>query len=147
VSDFILEKFLPYKLAVLAGLVSDRFAQEYQQQFDISVPEWRVIAHLSQAEKISIREIYQKVGMDKPKTSRAAARLVEAGYVSKKINSGDKRLIELALTAKGRAMMAKITPISHTFQADFLKRLTPDQKMMFTDIIDVLLTDLGDPTS
>jgi DNA-binding MarR family transcriptional regulator len=142
VSDFVLEKFLPYQLAVLARVVSDQFSQKYQKQFTISVPEWRVVAHLSQAEKISIREIYQKVGMDKSKTSRAATRLVEAGYVSKETNPRDKRLIELSLTGKGRAMIEAITPMALTFDAESLRCLTPSQKAVFTECMTILIEAL-----
>ena len=122
-TEFVLEDFLPYQLAVLATRLSERFSHRYQDKFGISVSEWRVIAHLSQTEKISIREIYAKVGMDKSKASRAAARLECAGYVSKKVNPRDRRLIELSLTKMGRELVAEIQPLSEEFQREILASL------------------------
>ena len=130
-AEFVLEDFLPYQLAVLANRVSDGFSQLYRQKFGISVPEWRVVAHLSQAEKVSIREVYKQVEMDKSKASRAAARLVEAGYVSKKVNADDRRLVELSLTPKGRAMVREIGPMGQAFQARVLDCLQPQQRDHF----------------
>ncbi|NOX74675.1 MAG: MarR family transcriptional regulator, partial [Alphaproteobacteria bacterium] len=115
-SEFQLEQFLPYQMAVLSNRVSDEFSKMYRDRFGISVSEWRVVAHLYQAEKVSIREVYQQVQIDKSKASRAAARLEKSGYVSKKINPGDRRLVELSLTEKGRAMHDEIGPMGVAFQ-------------------------------
>lgn len=120
---FDLDNFLPYQLAVLAGRVSLAFSRTYREKFGISIAEWRVIAHLSQREKISIREIYQRVELDKSKVSRAAARLVKAGYVQKVVNQSDKRLVELSLTKSGRAMTAEIVILAAEFESGFLSSL------------------------
>ena len=138
-AEFILDDFLPYQLAVLANRVSEGFSKRYRDKFGITIPEWRVVAHLSQAEKVSIREIYQRVEMDKSKASRAAARLVEAGYVRKKVNSEDRRLIKLSLTQKGRDMIAEINPMGTSFQDEVLSSLTPEQRQAFLDAVKILM--------
>ncbi len=110
-TDFDLDTFLPYQLSVLAARVSaGGFARHYKQAYGISVAEWRVVAHLSRGDAVSVREIHERVNMDKPKVSRAASRLEEAGYVTKLTNSTDRRLVELSLTEKGWAMIADLTP-------------------------------------
>jgi len=123
VCDFDLNGFLPYQLSVLAGRVSLGFSDLYKQKFGITIPEWRVVAHLSQAGSVSVREIHQRVDMDKSKVSRAATRLENAGYVSKKVNDADRRLVELELTAKGRDMIAELTPIARAYEARVLTKL------------------------
>jgi len=138
-TDFDLNTFLPYQLAVLANRISDRFSQRYREKFGISIPEWRVVAHLSQARKVSIREIYQRIEMDKSKASRAAARLVEAGYVSKKVNACDRRLVELSLTQKGRDMMDEISVMSDQFQIEVMTCLPAEQRDVFLRSIETML--------
>lgn len=137
-SDFILNDFLPYQLAVLSNRISLRFSDYYQKKFGISLTEWRLVAHLSQSEKNSIREVYQKVEMDKSKASRAATRLVDAGYVSKRINPADRRLVELSLTAKGRAMMADIRPLAVKFENEVLNHLPESERKTFLSAIRIL---------
>jgi DNA-binding MarR family transcriptional regulator len=139
VADFVLDEFLPYQLAVLANRISDAFSKRYREKFGITVPEWRVVAHLSQAEKVSIREIYKQVEMDKSKASRAAARLVEAGYVTKKTNPGDRRLVELSLTRKGRDMMAEIGPLGAQFETEVLHCLPEGDRERFLTAVKTLL--------
>lgn len=120
---FSLADFLPYRLSVLAGRLSREFSARYQDRFGISIPEWRVVAHLSQAGTVSVREIYEMVDMDKSKVSRAAARLEQAGYVEKKVNPQDRRLVELSLTIKGKDMMAELAELANTYQAELEARL------------------------
>lgn len=138
--DFVLDDFLPYKLAVLSERVSREFSACYRERFGISTPEWRVVANLSQADgPVSIREIYGRVGMEKSKVSRAAARLQERGYVIKSENPDDRRLIRLSLSEKGRAMVRELTPLAHAFEARVLDALGPDGES-FRAALDTLLT-------
>lgn len=117
VTSFKLDDFLPYQLAVLSSRISAGFAKHYRDAYGISVSEWRVVAHLSQADSVSVREIHARVDMDKPKVSRAASRLEAAGYVTKTVNPKDRRLVELSLTPKGRDMIEALAPIAEEYEA------------------------------
>lgn len=125
-NDFILDAFLPYQLAVAASRVSREFSKAYQEQFGITVPEWRVLAHLSQTNAVSVREIHTQVDMDKSKVSRAASRLEEAGYVTKTINPSDRRLVELSLTKSGRELMGQLAYVASGYEETVTKDLGPD---------------------
>lgn len=133
-SKFVLDEFLPYQLAVLAARVSREFSALYKAKFGISIPEWRVVAHLSQAGAVSVREIHERVDMDKSKVSRAASRLEAAGYVTKRINRADRRLVELALTDQGKAMIDEMTPIARAYEDEVLQRLGADGSAFRTAI-------------
>ena len=126
-TKFVLDDFLPYQLAILAARVSREFSTLYKAKFGITIPEWRVVAHLSQAERpLSVREIFERVDMDKSKVSRAASRLEAAGYIEKSVNPDDRRLVELRLTGQGRRMIAELEPLARKFETEVLDRLGPD---------------------
>ncbi|WP_432450392.1 MarR family winged helix-turn-helix transcriptional regulator [Aliiroseovarius marinus] len=125
-TSFKLDNFLPYQLAVLSSRVSAGFAKHYRDAYGISVSEWRVVAHLSQADSVSVREIHARVDMDKPKVSRAASRLEAAGYVTKTVNPNDRRLVELSLTAKGRDMIEALAPIADAYEAQICALLADE---------------------
>ncbi len=125
VTGFALDRFLPYRLNVAAGRLSRDFATRYRERFGISIPEWRVVAHLSQSGAVSVREVHERVDMDKSKVSRAAQRLEAAGYVEKRVNAADRRLVELSLTPKGRAMMVELARVADAYQAELEARLGP----------------------
>ena len=122
-AGFALDGFLPYQLSVVARRVSQEYAARYEDKFGISIPEWRVVAHLSQEAAVSVREIHQRVDMDKSKVSRAAARLEENGFIRKRAHPSDGRLVELTLTDKGRAMISELTPIADAYEAEVMRLL------------------------
>ena len=98
---FDLSSFLPYRLAKLASRVSRGFAQEYSARFGLSIPEWRVMAHLSQSDTVSVRELHLKADLEKSKASRAAARLESAGLVVKKISKARSSFDQVHFISRG----------------------------------------------
>ena len=55
-----------------------------------------------------------------------SSRLQAAGLISKDTNDDDRRLLRLALTPKGQAMMAELTPLAADFEAALTDRLGPE---------------------
>ena len=111
-----LSGFLPYRIMVAAERLSAGLASRYRDEFGISVAEWRVLVHIADAGAVSVREIHRQVHLEKSKASRAATRLESSGYVRKGVNANDRRLVALTLTARGRALMAKLLPIAIDYQ-------------------------------
>ncbi|MBT2130250.1 MarR family winged helix-turn-helix transcriptional regulator [Aliiroseovarius lamellibrachiae] len=138
---FKLNDFLPYQIAVLSSRISAEFSKHYRDAYGITVSEWRVVAHLSQANSVSVREIHKRVDMDKPKVSRAASRLEGAGFITKTVNPHDRRLVELELTEKGREMIDALAPIARSYQEE-LETLMQNPKD-FRQQIDLLIDALG----
>lgn len=124
--SFDLSAFLPYQLAVASARISKGFAERYRAEFGLTIPEWRVLAHLAQSGSVSVREIHARVDMDKSKVSRAAARLEGAGLIEKRENSEDRRLLDMRLTDKGRALIDRIVPIADAYQAEVLAQIGAD---------------------
>jgi len=135
---FDLNAFLPYQLAVLSARVSRGFAAHYRARFGISTAEWRIVAHLSQAGEVSVGEMTRRVELEKSKVSRAATRLKAMGYITKHASATDKRLVSLALTDKGRAMIADLTPVALAYEAEVLQALqgdAPAYRRMLNDLL------------
>ncbi|MBW9117018.1 winged helix-turn-helix transcriptional regulator [Rhizobium cauense] len=125
-ASFMLSDFLPYRLAVVASRMSGAYERRHSSDSGLSVPEWRVLAHLSQSSEVSVREIQTRVDMEKSKVSRAASRLEAQGLVAKVVNPNDRRLVSLSLTSEGKALMVRLTPIALQFQADVRALLGAD---------------------
>ena len=43
-----LKEFLPYRLSIVTNRISASFARLYSEKFNLSIPEWRVMAVLGQ---------------------------------------------------------------------------------------------------
>lgn len=138
--EFDLTRFLPYRLTVAAERLSAGLARRYRSDYGISVPEWRVLAHLAHSGKVSVRDIEKRVSLDKSKVSRAASRLEAEGYITKAVNADDRRLLQLALTEKGRRLMVELIPLAVTYQKR-LENLVAEHLTGLEAAIDVLLEE------
>jgi len=119
----VLERFLPYRLSVLMLRISNAIAQSYERRFRLSVPEWRVMAVLGRFGPLSANGVAEKTQMDKVRVSRAVARLVAAGRVSRRTDRIDRRRSILALTAAGEAIHREIVPHAERVEARLLAGL------------------------
>jgi DNA-binding MarR family transcriptional regulator len=134
-----LEHFLPYRLSILSNTVSQAIADDYQRHYDISVTEWRVMAVLARFEGLSAREVAERTAMDKVAVSRALARLVSAGRVSRVTHDDDKRRSVLGLTEAGWRMHDDVAPMARARERELLARLDAEERAWLTRILDKLL--------
>lgn len=132
-----LQHFMPYRIAVLARGVSAALAKQYRS-LGISIPEWRVIAHLAEVGTCSSGDICLRTEMDKAKVNRAVTRLTAAGLVLSAISDVDRRLNVLKLAAKGRKVYDQIVPIALEHQRALLSVLSERERREFENTIEKL---------
>jgi len=131
----ILEDFLPYRLSVLMLRISNAIARSYERRFRLTVPEWRVMAVLGRFGPLSAMGVAEKTQMDKVRVSRAVARLVASGRVSRRTDPADRRRSVLALTAEGRAVHRKIVPHARRVEARLLAGLAPTERSQLDRLV------------
>ena len=111
-----LETFLPYRISVLANVMSSAIAEAYEERFGLTIPEWRVIAVLSRYPGLSAREVAQKSRMDAVAVSRAVNRLLRAGRLRRAVAREDRRRSVLQVSDAGAAMYREIAPLALEFE-------------------------------
>src|SRR3954468_20138762 len=134
-----LEEFLPYRLSILSNRISQAIAREYEQRFDLSVTEWRVMAVLARFDALSAREVAERTAMDKVAVSRALARLVESARVIRRTHDGDKRRSVLRLSAKGWKIHDAVAPLALAHERELLAHLSPAEREALSRILDKLM--------
>lgn len=142
-AELHLERFLPYRLSVLTNRVSDAIARHYSERFNLSVPEWRVMAVLGGAPNLSAREVASRTAMDKVQVSRAVASLIAARRVQREFDAQDRRITRLSLTAKGRAIYEEIVPLALHLEAVLLSALSAEEKSQLDRLLEKLSRRIG----
>lgn len=132
---FKLSSFLPYRLAVLSERVSRRLTVEYERTHGLSVAEWRVLVHLGHHGRGSVREIHEWVNLDKPRVSRAVARLEAGGLVRKIQDDTDARLVVISLTPDGQAALGDILPAATRIEARLLDAIDDQDLEIFLKVV------------
>ncbi len=143
VAAFKLAQFLPYRLSVVAEQVSRLVAKTYADRFDLSTPEWRVIAHLGYSTSLTALTIADRTAMDKVKVSRALARLTQRRLVRREVNPLDQRGALLALTPPGRSLYARVVPAALDTEKTILAALEPDDRAHLDRILGLLEASLA----
>lgn len=120
-TKLLLDRFLPYRLSVASNAVSQVIARAYESSHDLSMQEWRVIAVLGEADRLTQQAIVAKTKMDKVTVSRAARSLEERKIVRREANEDDARSLWLSLTAEGRKIYVKVIPAAVELEREVLK--------------------------
>jgi DNA-binding MarR family transcriptional regulator len=116
-----LDRFLPYRLSVASNAVSQVIARAYESSHGLSMQEWRVIAVLGEAERLTQQGIVAKTKMDKVTVSRAARSLEDRRIVRREANEDDARSLWLSLTAEGRKIYVKVVPAAVELEREVLR--------------------------
>lgn len=118
-----LETFLPYRLSILANMVSNAIARDYHARFGLTVPEWRLMAVLGRFGPDVATGLCARTAMDKVTVSRAMTRLIENGHISRGSDPNDRRRVIARLTRKGKSVHDKIVPVALAHERDLLAAL------------------------
>lgn len=133
-----LERFLPYRLSVLSNLVSGTIADAYQRRFDLTNPEWRVIAVLSRYPGLSAAEVGELTRMDAVAVSRAVARLLRAGRLRRAVSPLDRRRSVLSVSPAGAAVYREVAPVALGYERELLGALSASQRAVLDRALDAL---------
>ena len=131
-ASLLLERFLPYRLNRVSTAVSLAFRSVYGPHHDLTVPEWRVLATLGQAQAMSAKAIGRHSSMHKTKVSRAVRALEERRWLVRRDSPTDRREDILALTPLGRRTYDSIVPRATAFENRLLEALGPDARALIS---------------
>lgn len=141
-----LARFLPYRLSVLAFKVSKQLATQYAARFDITIPEWRVIAVLGQFNDVSADFVCGKTEMDRVTVSRAIAKLLGKRYIRRRFLREDRRHSVLNLAAGGRRIYEQIVPMARRYENALITGLSAAERQQLDMLLVALEKQIGAAT-
>jgi DNA-binding MarR family transcriptional regulator len=133
-----LDRFLPYRLVTLAQRLSTALSAIYDEEFGVSIAEWRILANLAGKGELSPTEIAVQTSMDKARVTRALKELRARRCLVRKRDAGDGRAYRLRLSAKGLALYARIAPLALAWEAELLAALDAAEYRELTRLLDKL---------
>lgn len=125
--DLVLSEFMPYRIVALGHLISRRLARAYENE-NLTIPEWRVLAVVSQESAVAARDVVARTPMDKMAVSRAVASLETKGLVARRAHPEDRRVAALQLSSAGRALFARVARLATAYEARLLSALTAEEQ-------------------
>jgi DNA-binding MarR family transcriptional regulator len=118
-----LESYLPYRLSVASNKVSALISKAYEARFGLTIPQWRLLAILSEGQPLSQQKLVSRTAMDKVTVSRAAQALITRGLVQSKPSDKDRRAVELSLTEAGVSVVQDVAPVALAFEKSLIEAI------------------------
>ena len=134
-----LETFLPYLLSVASNTISGGIADLYAERFDLSIPQWRIMAVIGRFDGLSARQVAERTAMDKVAVSRALKRLEDRGFLHRRMSNRDRRRSVLRLTSEGRDVYDEVAPMAIEYESRLLDTLTPAEREQLRALLERLM--------
>ena len=131
----LLADFLPYRLSVLSNRISRSIADRYEERFQLTLPEWRVMAVLGEEPDLSAGQVADRTAMDKVAVSRAVNKLLEAGRIERHFSNEDRRRSVIALSNEGQQIYREIIPLALDYEAKLLEHFSDEEKSQLDALI------------
>lgn len=139
-----LDAFLPFRLAVLSNAVSAQIKKIYEDEFRLSIWEWRVIAILGEGDGLTSTAISERAFMDKPLVSRTVTALQNRGLLVRTRDPNDLRREPLKLTLQGRAIYDAVAPRALSIERSFVSAFTDAEFELFESFLQRLADTVSD---
>lgn len=122
------DRMAVHRLIGKTFLLLDNQVRQYLRRFDLTLPEFSVLAHLEEGASLTISELSLRVICDKSVMTRMIDRLEARGLVRRERAAGrDRRLVQVYLTPAG-AELRQVAVAAHADLVDGLyKGLTWDE--------------------
>jgi 3-hydroxy-9,10-secoandrosta-1,3,5(10)-triene-9,17-dione monooxygenase reductase component len=142
-SNSFARNYLAYLLARASFIVSSEFHAELKN-WDLTVPEWRVLACLMDVEGLSVGELATMALMKQPGLTKVLDRMEADDLVQRKGTANDRRRVILHLTAKGRARIKPALAAAVKHETELLSQFTDEQRATIKYALDLLIDSRND---
>lgn len=129
---------------VLSSRISQAFVPEIEQQFGLTLAEWRVMLTVATRPNVPASQITELWAVDKMSVSRAVRRLDEKGFLSRRADPGDRRVSLLSLTDAGRRKYDDVLPTANARYREIVSVLAEDEFLILMRALDKMLGGLSE---
>lgn len=117
---------VPYLLNRVGVSVAERFTKRLEQ-YDMSLPMYRVLAVLRQTGTHTLGELSGMVSVELSTLSRLIGNMVRRGLVTRIRPEDNARIVEIDLTPAGAEMADRLMPIATLFEETLIADMDPKQ--------------------
>lgn len=140
---FDLRNYLPYLLNRVGFAVTDAFSESLAEA-SLTVPSWRVLAVLMHEGTIRIGELAELTSIELSTLSRLINALQRRGLVARKTAKEDARVVNVALTARGRGVVQRLLPAAVDLEDRLVSGIPAGEIAELKRLLDKLYVNITD---
>lgn len=116
-------------------------SKKIQKLYGVSIPQVLCLSYLQKSENYQATQgdIKRFLNLNSSTTSGIINRLESKGFIARLPKSGDKRIVNIALTSNGAEALEKIPPLLHDQLNKGLQKLDSMQLQQIQDNLELLI--------
>jgi DNA-binding MarR family transcriptional regulator len=126
--DLFGQDHLPHRLQLLSKMIDRQTARQLQQEFGISLAEWRVLAFICSAGPATAAQIGNASAIDRAEVSRAVARLEDAALIDRRTDPAHRKRMILEPSATGRELFGRIRDRRRAYFDTIMSGIPPETR-------------------
>lgn len=126
-----------------AGRLAVRRLASKLQPHNITPPQWGVLVRLSEKDGQSLSELGARALFDGPTMTGIVDRLETGGFVERRRDSSDRRVINLYLTQRGRELVQTLPLIGQDTDRDMLAGISSKEQECFVNGLRKVIANLS----
>jgi len=108
--NFVLDDYALYNLNCTAATYNEEMARALKA-YDLDVMQWRILMLLDDKNPSSVGELARRSVSKMPTVTRMLTRMEDQGLVKRRALNGDRRIVEIHITAKARKALQTVQSI------------------------------------
>ena len=141
-ADRFVDDYLLYLLARASSDVSAQFHARLRDH-GLQVPEWRVLATLSDGDGRRLGELAAITLQHQPTMTKIVDRMEKAGLVVRRQGAEDRREVRIHITAEGRRRVDAALEDAKAHEAEVLSGYEAPEKERLKDMLRTLIARNG----
>lgn len=122
----------------LLGIVTHRVmkrAKSKYQEFDLNRSQASILFTLHQHSAMSQKELASSLNMTPPSITSAIQKMEREGYITRKPDEADQRIMRLALTEKGESCIQNVKKVAAEMSSLIFRGMSPEEIMLFRRLL------------
>jgi DNA-binding MarR family transcriptional regulator len=134
----IVDAAIPYAIHRFSIALDRAKDQAFERDLALSSADWRILVTIGAFAPLSTKQLSDHSQIDKSTVSRTTASLVQRGFVARKVDSTDQRLVVLRLSQRGRAVCDNVIQSIQQWDALLLEVLSERQLSTLRSVLALL---------
>lgn len=113
------------------------------KEFELTLSQLRFLRILLREGEATMGKLSEALRVAPPSATTTAERLVKQGLIVRKESAHDRRVVKIALSAKGKHLMERVTDSRRQRWREIMNKLSPDERENIISTLQRLLSLLA----
>ena len=141
-AERFVDEYLLYLLARASSEVSAQYHARLKQH-GLQVPEWRVLASLSDGDGMTVGELAARALQRQPTMTKIINRMEISGLIERRQGASDRRQVRIHITPEGRRRIDRALADAKAHETDVLSDYGPKEAALLKSMLQALIDRNG----